>query len=157
MQFLSAAHMASDHLPSPTLTNPDMILPFDSDPPDITSSPPRNSQRPPSPPTYDLADGQAPMRKAVLNLFGNGHRSRDKPSDPTALRGGDTKSGAEGEQSRLSQRTSMSSALASSPTLQDEYDLTGTSDMMSDGADPEIWDGFDSHAEGDIMSEYRIS
>ena len=96
------------------------------------------------------------MRKAVFNLFGNGHRSRDKISDVAILRGRDTNSRAEEEQSRLSQRTSMSSALASSPTLRDEYDLASASDIMSDGADVEIWDGFDGPADGDIMSQFRI-
>lgn len=95
------------------------------------------------------------MRKAVLNLFGNGHRSRDKEPDMTMLRGGDTNSRADGERSRQSQRTSMSSALASSPTLHDEYDLTSASDVVSDGADEETWEGFDGPSNGEITSQYQ--
>ncbi len=70
----------------------------------------------------------------------------------TTLRGGGTNPRAEGERSRTSQPTSMSSALASSPTLHDEFDLATPSDIMSDGAEEEIWEGFDGPATGDITS-----
>ncbi len=73
----------------------------------------------------------------------------------TTLRGGATNPEVEGERSRQSQRTSMSSALASSPTLHDEYDLTSTSDVVSDGANEETWEGFDSPANGEIMNQYQ--
>ena len=68
------------------------------------------------------------------------------------MRSGGTNSRAEGERSRTSQRTSMSSALASSPTLHGEFDLTTPSDIVSDGAEEEVWDGFDGPATGDVMS-----
>ena len=70
----------------------------------------------------------------------------------TTLRGGGTRSRAEGGHSK---DTSMSSALASSPTFRDEYDLTGSSDIVSEGPDEKTWDGFDGPAAGDIMSKYE--
>lgn len=73
----------------------------------------------------------------------------------TTLRGGDTNSRADGERSRQSQRTSMSSALASSPTLHNEYDPTSTNDVVSDGADEATWEGFDGSANGEITSQYQ--
>ena len=70
-------------------------------------------------------------------------------------RGGDVYPRTDGERSVLSQGTSTSSALPSSPTLHDEYDLTSASDMLSDGADEEAWEGFDGQATSDIMSQYQ--
>ena len=70
----------------------------------------------------------------------------------TTLRGGDTNPRAEGTHSKA---TSMSSALASSPTLHGDYDFTGSSDIVSEGPDEEAWEGFDGPAAGGIMSEYQ--
>ena len=136
-------------LPSPTLTDPDMILPASQD--SQTTSSPEQTDTPPtlsgwqrvSPPD----DGQ--MKSAMRNLLGNGHRLRHKSSekalksqDPSDIR-------PQSKQSELSQR-SAGSTLASSPLLHEEF---GSKSMANKSMQNGISDAPEALDDGSVISE----
>ncbi|KAL8794477.1 MAG: hypothetical protein Q9195_002950 [Heterodermia aff. obscurata] len=133
MQLLSTFHPPNG-LPSPTLTNPDMILPYGS-PADPTPAAPGSAQQIPSPPPFEKTasaegsdtDGGDEMKGAVRKLFRNGDRSKTQnTADREATNPRDSDSGMDG-----------SSVLASPPVLHDDQALSGTQAAESD------WNGFD--------------
>ncbi|KAL8929926.1 MAG: hypothetical protein Q9208_001070 [Pyrenodesmia sp. 3 TL-2023] len=141
MDVFPASHLPG-RMPSPTLTNPDMILPeshFHYSP----SSPPPGPDDPSSLPPWSRPatghDGQ--MKSAVRNLFGNnGHRLRHRNSEK-ALKTQDTfDPRSQGKQSELSQ-PNADSALASSPLLREEFGMKSLGETLpghtaNDNVDP---------------------
>ncbi|KAL8898961.1 MAG: hypothetical protein Q9192_001807, partial [Flavoplaca navasiana] len=135
-------------MPSPTLTNPDMILPEDSHPNPSTS--PHQSDGSPLPQWQQAStadDGQ--MKAAVRNLFGNGHRLRHRNSEKTLKTQEPLDRRPQSKQSDLTQR-STNSALASSPLLHEEFGVkTMGGSIPKDGVN----DDWDAHDDGSIISE----
>ncbi|KAL8873305.1 MAG: hypothetical protein Q9174_001205 [Haloplaca sp. 1 TL-2023] len=136
-------------LPSPTLTDPDMILPASRG--SQTTSSPEQTDTPPTLSGWQHVspadDGQ--MKSAMRNLLGNGHRLRHKGSekalksqDPSDIR-------PQSKQSELSQR-SAGSTLASSPLLHEDFAFKSMANKsMQNGVSdtPEILD------DGSVISE----
>ena len=131
-------------LPSPTLTNPDMILPFDS-PSSASNS--KRAQRTPSPPPIDnvdqlhSADGNGPgeMKSAMRKLLPNG--------DGAKLRKPRHENGTleKAKRSRNSRSPPAKGAngfqvFASTPTLKDNYAPPTTNAAASNGNDRSRWD-----------------
>ena len=133
MQVLAAPHRLSLGLPSPTLTNPDMILPVDNDPssqePSLSKSA-RFQQLPYSPSTQEQKASFESMENRTrlkhsgqsLSPFRNGVLSRG--DGPNRVRSYSERGNGRirYENSRLSYRPSGEGPVASSPTLGDEYD-----------------------------------
>lgn len=136
-------------MPSPTLTDPDMILPT-AQADQFTSSPRQTDDHSTltewhHPPAAD--DGQ--MKSAVRNLLGNGHRLRHKGSEK-ALKVQETPDiRPQSKQSELSQR-SAGSTLASSPLLHEEFGFKSIpNNPTTDGAHNH-WDSLD---DASVISE----
>ena len=118
-------------LPSPTLTNPDMILPFDSP---ASDSPPQNAPRLPSPPGVAeaaAANGSSPQEASQTN--GNapkGHgvapSANQQEFDRIRRVNGKIHGRVNGSADELSSgrisKASDGSLLACSPTYQDEFE-----------------------------------
>ena len=134
MQVLPASHMSMG-MPSPSLTNPDMILPFDK--PSSEDSSPASTKRPaqlPSPPMGDERHARSgsnenkPRLKhsgQSLSPFRNGVLSRPDGS-PIARSNSERGNGRiKYENSRLSYRPSGQGPVASSPTLPEELGSPG--------------------------------
>ncbi|KAL8799438.1 MAG: hypothetical protein Q9182_005882 [Xanthomendoza sp. 2 TL-2023] len=136
-------------MPSPTLTNPDMILP-ESQPDRTTSSPGRNIHEPSAPPQWHRpANSDDQMRFAVRDLSGDGHRLRHRSSekelktqDPSDIR-------PQSKHSEVSQR-STNSALASSPLLHDPIGVKGIEVPLHEDGFNDTWDALD---DGSVISE----
>ena len=135
-------------MPSPTLTNPDMILPEDSQPNPNTS--PHQSDASPLPQWQQAStadDGQ--MKAVVRNLFGNGHRLRHRNSEKTLKTQEPLDLRPQSKQSDLTQR-STNSALASSPLLHEEFGVKAMEGSIpKDGVN----DDWDAHDDGSVISE----
>ena len=114
---------------SPTLTNPDMILPHDSSSDDSAPSTPRRPQRIPSPPTFengrnrsDSAPDEKPRVKPTMySPFRNGLLRRHDGS--TRLRSS-SENRDKRDQSRFSYQPENGDPLASSPILPEHYNGT---------------------------------
>lgn len=156
----SMSHMPSG-LPSPTLTNPDMILPYDAPSPSSNPSTPRRTQRPPSPPPLDITnaahsddtEGVDQMKGAVRNWFRNGERSKFRK----AKKAEDVWPDAHGwskDNRTPPNGTNGFSVLASSPILHDAYaiPIAGTA-MLDEGAERQ-WRDFSGLVDGDATSPY---
>ncbi|KAL8704382.1 MAG: hypothetical protein Q9201_002451 [Fulgogasparrea decipioides] len=133
-------------MPSPTLTDPDMILPVSQD-----TSPSRQTDDPSALPRWHHAptadDGQ--MKSPVRNLLGNGHRLRHTSSEK-ALKMQETQDIRPlSKQSELSQR-SAGSTLASSPLLHEEFGFKRTGDTRPPDGASDHWDTMD---DGSVISE----
>ncbi|KAL8948549.1 MAG: hypothetical protein Q9222_005271 [Ikaeria aurantiellina] len=148
MDLASAPHRPL-RMPSPTLTDPDMILP-DSHNEHHSSSPQKRDPSFSQSQWNNLAttdDGQ--MKSAVRNLFGNGQRLRHKGSEG-ALRNQDAADRRpQSKQSELSQRTG-NSAIASSPLLHEGFGNNTTSSAVTSNAPS---DSFDTLDDGSVISE----
>ncbi|KAL8905976.1 MAG: hypothetical protein Q9207_002307 [Kuettlingeria erythrocarpa] len=138
-------------MPSPTLTNPDLILPqsqFDF----TTKSPPTRSDDPSSLPQWSHSefgdDGQ--MKSAVRNLFGNnGYRLRHRNSEK-ALKTQETFDlRSQSKQLELGQRNA-DSALASSPLLREEFGMKDPGKTLPRHT---ANDNADSTDDGSVISE----
>ena len=127
MHVLSTPQVPSG-LPSPTLTNPDMILP-DSSPSESSPSTPGQHQRLPSPPPLEgngygpstsAPDGTTRMKGAMYSPFQNGVLRRHDGS--TRLRSSSEKGSNRMvfENNRLSYRQAIEVPFASSPTLEED-------------------------------------
>ncbi|KAL9104258.1 MAG: hypothetical protein Q9163_000754 [Psora crenata] len=137
MQVLPASHRLSLGLPSPTLTNPEMILPFDNNASSQASSP-SMSASPPNLPSAPMKHEEHSRSRSMenknrlkhagqsLSPFRNGVLSR---GDGLA-RGRSSSERGNGriiyENSRLWYRPSGMGPIASSPTLRDEYNNAAT-------------------------------
>ena len=112
---------------SPTLTNPDMILPHDSSSEDSAPSTPRRPQPIPSPPTFENGhnrSGSAPddkprVKPTMYSPFRNGLLRRHDGS--TRLRSS-SENRDKRDQSRFSYQPENGDPLASSPILPEDYD-----------------------------------
>ncbi|KAL8785228.1 MAG: hypothetical protein Q9213_003497 [Squamulea squamosa] len=136
-------------MPSPTLTNPDMILPDDSHANQYPSSQQisGSSTLPQWHDSSTITDSQ--MRSAVRNLFGNGHRLRHRNSEK-ALKTQETLDiRPQSKQSELSQR-STNSALASSPLLHEEFGAKSMGGPLPRDEPNDNWDALD---DGSVISE----
>ena len=136
MEVLSAPQLPA-RMPSPTLTNPDMILP------DFPSQP-SNSPRAPadSPSTLSQwSDGRVndESQMKFRNILSNGRRLKHKNSEKQ-LKEVDVK--PQDRHSDLSQKNG-NSAIASSPLLHDEFSNKGTGNTLTPDISKENWDGFD--------------
>ncbi|KAL9604550.1 MAG: hypothetical protein Q9219_000515 [cf. Caloplaca sp. 3 TL-2023] len=143
----SPASQLPDPMPSPTLTNPDMILP-DHQPEQNSPSP----HRLPTLPQWHRAptEDDRQMKSAMRNLFGNGHRLRHRNSEKS-LKSQETADTTrpQSKQSEVSQR-SVNSALASSPLLHEE---SGFKKMAGRSARQTTSDTFDALDDGSVISE----
>ncbi|MCJ1271751.1 hypothetical protein MMC22_011656 [Lobaria immixta] len=135
---------------SPTLTNPDMILPYGSRSSAAATSTPRDlrhfsthSSNSGSPTSGD--DGDENMRRGVRRLFGNGVKSQREGLDLPVQTDVSKEGGRPGEpkQTHYSGRTGENRLLASSPTLHDNYDHRSSSNAGSDEISNGYWKGFD--------------
>ncbi|KAL8926488.1 MAG: hypothetical protein Q9172_001791 [Xanthocarpia lactea] len=137
-------------MPSPTLTNPDMILP-DHSQPDQNSSPPQKANGFSVLPQWhhsSTAD-DAQMKSAVRNLFGNGHRLRHRSSEKALKTQQPLDIRPQSNQSEFSQHTT-NSALASSPLLHEEFSVQSMDGTLpTEGPNPN-WDALD---DGSVISE----
>ena len=136
-------------LHSPTLTNPDMILPNGS-----------SSSAPPSPTARALNDsftqprgsnslgseddGEETMRRSVRRLLSNGIGSQRKVSSTSTARKSDQDSNETtipGERTPTHQGAHDGLLLASSPTFRNDF--KSSSDGGSDDISNDHWEGFD--------------
>jgi len=115
-------------LPSPTLTNPDMVLPHKSPSSESSPSTPRNLPRLPSPPTAQRGHRRAestlnekPRAKNTMSPFRNGVLRRHDGSIrlKSSSERGDRR--MSNEQSRFSYQPNGDSPFASSPTLHGDF------------------------------------
>ena len=136
MQVLPASHRLSMGPPSPTLTNPDMILPFENNASSQESSPlpPRRPQQLPSPPMSrdehaqsGSMDNRTRLKHAghSLSPFRNGVLSRN--DGPTVVRSNSERGNGriKYENSRLSYRPSGEGPINSPPALRDDENHIG--------------------------------
>ncbi|KAL8663735.1 MAG: hypothetical protein Q9168_008048 [Polycauliona sp. 1 TL-2023] len=135
-------------MPSPTLTNPDMILPDDSQPDQSTS--PRqfnaSSALPQSQNVPTTDNGE--MKAAVRNLFGNGHL-RQRSSEKALRTQEPFNTRPRTKQSESSQR-SAHTALASSPLLHEDFGVKSMgAPIPRDGPN----DNWDVHDDASVISE----
>ncbi|KAL9128399.1 MAG: hypothetical protein Q9217_002923 [Psora testacea] len=131
MQVLPPSHRLSMGLPSPTLTNPDMILPFDNPSSQHSSPlPPRRPQQMSSPPTNQEEHARPGSMENRTRLKHAGQSLSPSRNDvlscndgPTRVRSNSERSNGRitYENSRLSYRPSGTGPIASSPTLPDDY------------------------------------
>lgn len=165
MDVIPPSHLPGRML-SPTLTNPDMILP-DSDL-DRNPNSPRHADDPSTlPQWHSLATGDdGEMKSAMRNFFGNGQRLRHRNSEKALKTTENLDIRLQSKQSELSQR-SENSALASSPLLREGFGMksmgetlpndqsTGNIDSMDDGSviSESISPSVDAEREGFLMSE----
>ncbi|KAL8808634.1 MAG: hypothetical protein Q9200_004178 [Gallowayella weberi] len=136
-------------MPSPTLTNPDMILPESQ--PDPTTSSPGRTHEPSSPPQWHRpADSDDQTRFAVRDLSGNGHRLLRHRSSEEKLKTQDASDiGPQSKHSEVNQR-SINSALASSPLLHDAIGVKGIEVPLHEDGFNDTWDALD---DGSVISE----
>ncbi|KAL8649480.1 MAG: hypothetical protein Q9210_004368 [Variospora velana] len=165
MDVVPPSHLPG-RMPSPTLTNPDMILP-DSDF-DRNANSPRHADDPSTLPQWrSLATGDdGEMKSAMRNFFGDGQRLRHRNSEKALKSQENLDIRPQSKQSELSQR-SVNSALASSPLLHEGFGMksrgetlpndqsTGNVDSMDDGSviSESISPLVDAEREGFSMSE----
>ncbi|KAL8700639.1 MAG: hypothetical protein Q9224_000867 [Gallowayella concinna] len=135
-------------VPSPTLTNPDMILPESQ--PDRNISSPGRTDEPSSPPQWHRpVNSDDQMRFAVPDLFGNGPRLRHRSSEK-ALKTQDTPDiRPQSKHSEVSQR-STNSALASSPLLHEAIGVKSMGFPLNRDGSNDNWDALD---DGSVISE----
>ncbi|KAL8849914.1 MAG: hypothetical protein Q9221_005133 [Calogaya cf. arnoldii] len=126
-------------MPSPTLTNPDMILPEHSTSPHQFS---RSSTLPQWQQASSTDDGQ--MKAAVRNLFGNGHRLRHRSSEK-ALKTEETQ-----DTRPQSKQSDPNSALASSPLLHEGFGAKSMGGPIPKDGPNDNWDALD---DGSVISE----
>ncbi|KAL8938903.1 MAG: hypothetical protein Q9216_003647 [Gyalolechia sp. 2 TL-2023] len=148
---LSPASQVPARMPSPTLTNPDMILP-DPHSDRNAASPPRphdSSALPQWQPAPDKDDGQ--MKAAVRNLFGNGQSLRHRNSEKALKSQGTSEIRPQSKQSELSQ---SSSAFASSPLLHERFAINsmGTT-LPGDSTNENLDASLDTVDDGSVISE----
>ena len=145
-------------LPSPTLTNPDMILPFDS-PSSASNS--KRAQRIPSPPPIDnvdqlhRADGNAPdeMKSAMRKLLPNGDGAKLRKS---RQENGKLEKAKRSRDSRSppAKETNGFQVLASAPTLRENYAPSTTNPATANGNDRSRWDRSAGVADEDDSSPH---
>ena len=136
---------------SPTLTNPDLILPYGSRSSATTNSNPSDlyhisthSSNNGSPTSGD--DDDENMRRGVRRLFGNAVKSRREGLDPPLHTDGASKGGVRPEgpkQTHYNGHKGENMLLASSPTLQHSDGLKISSNAGSDEISNGYWEGFD--------------
>ncbi|KAL8766339.1 MAG: hypothetical protein Q9209_006866 [Squamulea sp. 1 TL-2023] len=136
-------------IPSPTLTNPDMILPDDSHAHQRPS--PQQINGPSTLPQWHdsstTIDGQ--MKSAVRNLFGNGHRLRHRSSEKALKTQEPLDIRPQSKQLELSRR-STNSAMASSPLLHEEFGSKSMGGPLPRDGPNDNWDPLD---DGSVISE----
>ena len=144
-------------LHSPTLTNPDMILPYGSP-----------SSAPPSPVSGALSDsstqprgsnslgsgddGEEAMRQSVRRLFSNGIGSQRNASSTSTARESDQDSNGSrihGERTPTHHSGHDGLLLASSPTFRNDY--KNSSDAGIDDISNDHWEGFDGPIVGTVV------
>ncbi|KAL9613655.1 MAG: hypothetical protein Q9167_001831 [Letrouitia subvulpina] len=116
-------------MPSPTLTNPDMILP--------ETSPQKKIERLSALPQWSESSVSDEGQMKLRNILGNGHRVRRKGSEQR-LEDVEVRR----NYSELDQKGG-SSAIASSPLLHEDFPVNKMGDTLSPDAGKENWDGFD--------------
>ncbi|KAL8689406.1 MAG: hypothetical protein Q9218_004918 [Villophora microphyllina] len=136
-------------MPSPTLTDPDMILPTSHAEQD--TSPIRQADSSSALPEWHHAptgeDGQ--MKSAMRNLLGNGHSLRHKGSEKSLKIQEASDIRPQSKQSELSQR-SAGSTLASSPLLHEDFGFKSMRDTRAREESNDHWDTVD---DGSVISE----
>ena len=134
--------------PSPTLTNPDMILPCASP----SSSPAfstacDSSHSPLEPRSADCPDvenhGHQEMKRGFRKLFGNGLNSKATISSPTAPDVQDVIEAGRPEEQTLDSHSKERVFLSPSPELHDQRDSAGTSELVGNGFENGHRDRFD--------------
>lgn len=136
---------------SPTLTNPDMILPYGSRSSAAATSSPRDLHRfsTHSSTSGSLTsgdDGEEIMRRGVRRIFGNGVKSRREGLNPPMQTDEASVGGvrcAESKHSHYSGQKGGNTVLASSLKLHDTYDNKSSSNAGSDEISNGYWEGFD--------------
>lgn len=144
-------------LHSPTLTNPDMILPYaspSSAPPSPVSGAPHDSSTQPrdSNSLGSGDDGEEAMRQSVQRLFSNGIGSQRNDSSTSTARKSDQDSNGSiihGERTPTHHSGHDGLLLASSPTLRNDY--KSSSDAGSDDISNDHWEGFDGPIVGTVV------
>ena len=131
MQVLPGSNMSMG-MPSPSLTNPDMILPFDN--PSSEESSPASTKRPaqlPSPPMGDERHARSGSNEHKSRLKHSGHSLSpfrngvlSRTDGPTRARSNSDRGNGriKYENSRLSYRPSGQGPITSSPTLPDDLE-----------------------------------
>lgn len=130
-------------LPSPTLTNPDLILPYNAPSPDSSPSSTRRAQRIPSPPPIDITNS---VQDNGIN--GEGTKLQKSRKMDTVM------PDAEQRHIALGKGTNDFSVLASSPILHDNYALPTAAPETLDEGDESQWHRFSGANDGDAMSPY---
>ncbi|KAI4091425.1 MAG: hypothetical protein LQ344_004117 [Seirophora lacunosa] len=142
---VSPASHRPGRMPSPTLTNPDMILPDSGI--DHSASPPRHTDDPSNLPQWSsqAVGDDSQMKSALRTFFGNGHRLRHRNSEKAFKSQESIDVRPQSKQSELS-HPSANSALASSPLLHEGFGIrsmgenppnaqnTGNADSLDDGS-----------------------
>ncbi|KAL9006219.1 MAG: hypothetical protein Q9188_001043 [Gyalolechia gomerana] len=150
---LSPASQLPARMPSPTLTNPDMILPDPHSDPNAISSPQADdsSTLPQWQPFPTKDDVQ--MKSAVRNLFGNGQRLRHKNSEK-ALKSQETSDfRPQSKPLELSQR-SADSAFPSSPLLHEGFSINSMGTTPPGNSTNDKFDAsLDTLDDGSVISE----
>lgn len=149
---------------SPTLTNPDMILPYGSRSSATATSNPRQlhnfstySSNSGSPTFGD--DDEENMRRGVRRLFGNAGKSRREGLDPPVHTDKASNGGVrpgEPKYDHSSGHKGGDMLLASSPTLPDSYDRKISSNVRSDEISNGYWEGFDGPIIEMVATPYRV-
>lgn len=144
-------------LHSPTLTNPDMILPNGSPssaPPSPASSVLKESFTQPrgSNTLGSEDDGEETMRRSMRELFSNGIGSQRKASSTSPARKSDQNSNEStfpGERTPTHRSAHGGLLLASSPTFRNDF--KSSSDGGSDDISNNHWEGFDGPIDETVM------
>lgn len=137
---------------SPTLTNPDMILPYAS-PSSATSSTSKDfrqfSTHPRNGGNTTPEDDEEKMRRGIRRLFGNGGKFQRDDSDTAILIKDDRKGTLIHTDSKLSSQhghNGKTVVLASSPTFYHTPSHKSSSSVKDDKTDDDYWEGFDGPA-----------
>ena len=136
---------------SPTLTNPDMILPYGSPSSASTSVTTKDFRHISTQPRNGGSissgdDGEENMRRGVRRLFGNGVKPRRDDSDTALLTKQDGNGSLIQAESKLTRQQGHNRqivVLAPSPTLHDTRSYKSSGDPKRDEVDNGYWEGFD--------------
>ena len=136
-------------LPSPTLTNPDMILPYNSPPsPSSSSLMPSESQQYPTQSLHSKSrrsedDDEGNLKRSMRRLFSNGVISprRDPDVPIPSIKSRDTNVRMDNSEPNQSNKERL--FLSPSPTSEDDYPQGDNTGHDHPGISNGHWDGFD--------------
>lgn len=167
MQLLATSHhvqLPTGLPPSPTLTNPDMILPYNSPSSASTSSiTPRETQQylthqPSADDSTSFGEnGQGDMKRGVRRLFGNGAKSSRGDASKTTPLGEDINGNMRNREHKPNVPSRERLILTPSPVPGDEYSLGSRSNTTPDDIKNGHWEGFDGPVEEVGADPYDIN